>query len=111
MSVTPVAVCMCAFSTHATVHTLYACAGGRGRTNGVDGEPARPGGANGHGAVVVVGVDGRGVRVAGGVADAVSVVLVPAPGPARSTRRLSISRYDAWNVNLPATELCTTTRG
>ena len=114
MSVTPVAVCACVrcsnFSMRATNdHTLHACAGDGGRTDGVDGEPAGPGGPDGHGAVVVVGVDGRGVRVAGGVADAVSVVLVPAPGPARSMRRLSISRYDASSVYSPATELRTKT--
>ena len=51
------------------------------RTNGVNGEAARPGGGDGRGALAVGVVEGSRVPAMVGVADAVAVLLVPTRCP------------------------------
>ncbi|KAL7278477.1 hypothetical protein ACG7TL_007476 [Trametes sanguinea] len=57
----------------------------RGRTDGVDGEAAGPGGADGDKILAAAVVDGGGVRVVGGAAGADAVCFVPAVRPAMSS--------------------------
>ena len=75
-------------ATNVTAVAVYECSadrrrtyGERGRTDGVDGESAGPGGGDGDGACAVGVVDDGGIPAVVGVADAVAVLLIPARCP------------------------------